>query len=206
MFDVGVAVNSKRTVYEARSKEIWPQNDPNFAIQESRLQAKGSHWSSGKSKDHARSLGPTKTRRHLLRKAFRKLAAHDISTIFFASCQKCGMKCQLLIEGELYDRHPQLEDFAMNRAPALMALLLSGIALMVSGCGNSVFPPPVDVSYRSSLFGIGKVVVITNTSGHHLYNVKVLGRNFKQVSSASVKATDHLAPGGVVAPFIYSLF
>jgi hypothetical protein len=108
------------------------------------------------------------------------------------------MKCQLLIEGELYDRHPQLKDFAMNRAPALMVLLLSGIALMVSGCGNSVFPPPVEVSYRSSLLGIGKVVVITNTSGHHLYNVKVTGRNFKQVSSASVKATDHLAPGGVV--------
>ena len=82
MFRVGVAVNSKRTVYEARSKEIWPQNDPNFAIQESRLQAAGSPWSSGKSKDHARSLGPTKTWRRLLRKAFRKLAAHDISTIF----------------------------------------------------------------------------------------------------------------------------
>jgi|GEM_PF-2209601 hypothetical protein len=142
MFHVGVAVNSKRTINEARSKKIWPQ--------------------------------------------------------FFGSCQKCGMKCQLLIEGEIYDRHPQLKDFAMNRVTALMALLLSGIALMVSGCGNSVFPPPVDVSYRSSLFGIGKVVVITNTSGHHLYNVKVIGRNFKQVSSASVKATDHLAPGGVV--------
>ena len=45
MFRVGVAVNSKRTVYEARSMEIWPQYHPNFAIQESRLQAAGSHWS-----------------------------------------------------------------------------------------------------------------------------------------------------------------
>lgn len=56
MFQVGVAVNSKRTVYEARSMEIWPQHHPNFAIQESRLQAAGSPWSSGKSKDHARSF------------------------------------------------------------------------------------------------------------------------------------------------------
>lgn len=37
-----------------------------------------------------------------------------------------------------------------------------------------------------------------NSSPHHLYNVKVTGRNFKQVSSASVKATDHLAPGSSV--------
>ena len=84
MFRVGVAVNSKRTVKEARSMEIWPQYHPNFAIQESRLQAAGSPWSSGKSKDHARSLGPTKTRRHLLRKAFRKLAAPDLSARFFS--------------------------------------------------------------------------------------------------------------------------
>ncbi len=84
MFQVGVAVNSKRTVNEVRSMEIWPQYDPNFATQESRLKATGSLWSSGKSKDHARSLGPTKTRRRMLRKAFRKLAAPDLSARFFS--------------------------------------------------------------------------------------------------------------------------
>lgn len=70
--------------------------------------------------------------------------------------------------------------------------------MMISGCGTSVFPPPVEVSYRSSWLGAGKVVVLYNSSPHHLYNVKVTGRNFKQVSSASVKATDHLAPGSSV--------
>ena len=71
-------------------------------------------------------------------------------------------------------------------------------ALLVSGCGTSVRPTPVTVTYRPSFLGIGQVVIISNTSSHHLYNVKVVGRNFNQVSSASVKATDHLGPGSSV--------
>jgi len=71
-------------------------------------------------------------------------------------------------------------------------------AVLLSGCNTSALPAPVSVSYRASLFGVGQVVIITNTSSHHLYNVTVVGRNFKEVSSASVKATDHLPPGSTV--------
>jgi hypothetical protein len=70
--------------------------------------------------------------------------------------------------------------------------------LVITSCGKSALPPPVTVSYRDSLVGMGKVMQITNRSGHHLYNVRVIGRNFDQVSSASVRATDHLAPGDTV--------
>jgi hypothetical protein len=48
------------------------------------------------------------------------------------------------------------------------------------------------------LIGVGQVVVLSNKSNHHLYNVKVVGRNFKDGSSASVKASDHLSPGSSV--------
>ena len=79
-------------------------------------------------------------------------------------------------------------------ASCLLALLL----LAPSGCGTSALPPPVTITCRQSLLGVGMVVQISNTSGHHLYNVKVIGRNYQQASSASVKACDHLAPGSVV--------
>ena len=72
------------------------------------------------------------------------------------------------------------------------------VALFTCGCGTSVLPTPVTISYRASVFEIGQVVRITNNSGHHLYNVKVVGRNVQQLSSASVKATDHLSPGETV--------
>lgn len=72
----------------------------------------------------------------------------------------------------------------------VMAILI----LFVSGCGKSALPPPVAVTYRDSLLGIGKVIQITNNSSHHLYNVRVVGRNYEEASSASVKATDHLRP------------
>jgi hypothetical protein len=54
--------------------------------------------------------------------------------------------------------------------------------------------PPVQITYRESLVGIGMVVRIENTSSHHLYNVKVVGRNFKEIQSASVMASRHLRP------------
>ena len=76
-------------------------------------------------------------------------------------------------------------------------MLVTSVSAL-SGCGTSALPPPVKVNFRSSLLGIGKVVIITNNSNHHVYNVKVVGRNFKEVSSASVKATDHLSPGSSV--------
>ena len=72
----------------------------------------------------------------------------------------------------------------------VMAMLI----LFVSGCDKSALPPPVAVTYRDSLLGIGKVIQITNNSSHHLYNVRVVGRNYEEASSASVKATDHLRP------------
>ena len=84
------------------------------------------------------------------------------------------------------------------RRSAILMIGLMFTAIAFAGCGVSALPPPVSVSYRPSLFGMGMVVVITNKSSHHLYNVKVTGRNYNQVSSASVKASDHLLPGGSV--------
>jgi len=76
----------------------------------------------------------------------------------------------------------------------LSTILVAIVLTSHLGCGQSAMPPPVKVTYRKSLVGIGMVVQITNTSGHHLYNVKVVGRNFKDVESASVTATEHLRP------------
>ena len=78
------------------------------------------------------------------------------------------------------------------------AVALRVLILLMTGCGTSVRPTPVTITYRPSVFGVGQVVVITNSSNHHLYNVTVVGRNFNHVTSASVKAADHLAPGGSV--------
>ena len=72
------------------------------------------------------------------------------------------------------------------------------VCALASGCGKSALPPPVTVSYRDSLVGAGKVIQISNNSPHHLYNVRVVGRNFDEVSSASVKAADHLGPNDYV--------
>ena len=86
---------------------------------------------------------------------------------------------------------------------AIVVLFLTA-ALVTSGCdaeGNTFLPrpvPPVTVTYRDSAVGIGKVIQITNNSTHHLYDVKVTGRNMKQNASASVKASEHLAPGETV--------
>ena len=87
---------------------------------------------------------------------------------------------------------------ASHRQITGSGILLLALIATISGCGTSALPPPVTVSYRSSLLGVGQVVVITNNSSHHLYNVSVVGRNFEEVSSASVKATDHLSPGSSV--------
>jgi len=83
-------------------------------------------------------------------------------------------------------------------------VMLVVLAIASSGCdaeGNSFLPrpaPPVTVTYRDSAVGIGKVIQIKNNSSHHLYDVKVVGRNVSQNSSASVKATEHLRPGKTV--------
>ena len=77
---------------------------------------------------------------------------------------------------------------------SLSVAVMAMLTLFVSGCGKSALPPPVTVTYRDSLVGVGKVIQITNNSSHHLYNVRVVGRNYQEVSSASVKATDHLRP------------
>jgi len=79
--------------------------------------------------------------------------------------------------------------------------MLVFIGWMVFGKGSSLFPrpvPPVTVTYRDSLVGVGIVIQIKNDSLHHLYDVKVVGRSLEDPSSASVNATDHLAPGGSV--------
>jgi hypothetical protein len=76
--------------------------------------------------------------------------------------------------------------------------IVIGLALLALFTKTTPLPPPVGVTYRQSLVGMGMVVQITNKSSYHLYKVTVVGRNIKQVSSASVKATDHLSPGGSV--------
>jgi hypothetical protein len=84
------------------------------------------------------------------------------------------------------------------RSTANLVVLLIALIGIIPGCGTSALPPPLSVSYRPSLVCIGQVVVITYNSIHYLYNVKVVGRNFQQVSSVSVKATDNLTPGNSV--------
>ena len=81
-----------------------------------------------------------------------------------------------------------------NRLSSLSVAVMLMLNLLVQGCGVSALPPPVQVTYRDSLVGVGKVIQITNISSHHLYNVRVVGRNYGELSSASVKATDHLRP------------
>lgn len=75
-----------------------------------------------------------------------------------------------------------------------LAFVAFGIAL-ASGCGQAALPPPVQVTYRDSVIGAGKVIQITNTSSRPLYNVQVVGRNFEEGSNASTPATGHLSPG-----------
>lgn len=83
--------------------------------------------------------------------------------------------------------------------PLTVVILISlGIVMMATGCATSALPPPVTISYRDSLLGLGKVVILTNNSSHHLYNVRVIGRNFEERSSASVRAAEHLAPGAII--------
>lgn len=84
------------------------------------------------------------------------------------------------------------------RSTANLVVLLIALIGIIPGCGTSALPPPLSVSYRPSLVGIVQVVVITYNSIHYIYNVKVVGRNFQQVSSVSVKATDNLTPGSSV--------
>lgn len=93
----------------------------------------------------------------------------------------------------------------LRKRPPHTAVLVTATLFLItgSGCnenGQTVLPrpaPPVTITYRDSLVGIGKVIQIKNTSADHLYKVKVVGRNFQQNSSGSVKATDDLAPGDV---------
>ena len=84
---------------------------------------------------------------------------------------------------------------------AAMLLALSALPAILAGCnenGQTALPrpaPPVTITYRDSLVGIGKVIQVTNSSADHLYKVKVVGRNFQENSSGSVKVSDDLAPG-----------
>jgi hypothetical protein len=84
-------------------------------------------------------------------------------------------------------------DLKHVRCGALLALIAA-----LSGCGTSAFPPPVKIDFRDSWVGNGKVIKITNTSTNHLYNVKVVIRNLKQGSIASVRAAEHLSPDSTV--------
>ena len=91
----------------------------------------------------------------------------------------------------------------MNATPSplqtclLLTMLVSLFA--TAGCGTSALPPPVTITIRDSIFdSSSKVIQITNNSSHHLYNVRVVGRNFQDVSSGSVRVTEELRPGSMV--------
>ena len=85
----------------------------------------------------------------------------------------------------------------ISRTCCLLILLVS--LLVVAGCGTSALPPPVTITIRDSILdSSSKVIQISNNSSHHLYNVRVVGRNFKPVSSGSVRATEELSPGSMV--------
>ena len=87
---------------------------------------------------------------------------------------------------------------ATFRNRVLMLPVLAAV-LAVTGCGTSALPPPVTITVRDSIFNSeSKVIQIVNNSSHHLYNVRVVGRSFQEVSSASVKATEELRPGQTV--------
>lgn len=80
----------------------------------------------------------------------------------------------------------------------LLVLGLLTIVGLLSSCDKSLTSPPVEVKVRESRLGEGLVLRITNASSHHLYNVKVIGRNFDEISSASVIAAEHLRPYATV--------
>src|SRR6056297_992167 len=96
----------------------------------------------------------------------------------------------------LQHRRPDMQSSFFKQGA--FGLLLASIILPQTGCGKSVLPPPVDVGYRESLVGLGTVIQITNNSAHHLYNVRVVGRNYESFTSASVKVTEHLTPGETI--------
>lgn len=73
-------------------------------------------------------------------------------------------------------------------------VLLVG-CLVSPGCKQSASSPPLNVTFRASILGQGQVAVVKNNSSHHLYNLKVVGRNSQKGTSASVRVTDHLSPG-----------
>ena len=87
---------------------------------------------------------------------------------------------------------------ATFRNRVLMLPVLAAV-LAVTGCGTSALPPPVTITVRDSIFNSdSKVIQITNNSSHHLFNVRIVGRSFQEISSASVRATEELRPGQTV--------
>lgn len=88
-----------------------------------------------------------------------------------------------------------------KREPVILGafLAIGGMCLFAAGCATSALPPPVTITVRDSILDdSSKVIQIRNDSAHHLYNVLVVGRNFEEVSSASVRAADELRPGEMV--------
>jgi hypothetical protein len=82
----------------------------------------------------------------------------------------------------------------LRQSRTRLVCLVAVLCATPLACKSTVLPPSVTVSFRNSVIGRGKVIQLTNSSNHHLYNVSVICRGVNG-SSASVKATDHLAPG-----------
>ena len=63
----------------------------------------------------------------------------------------------------------------ISRRPAALSLLLS--LLLGVGCSGALEAPPVDIAYRESLVGIGKIVRITNQAETALSALEVRIKN-----------------------------
>ena len=83
----------------------------------------------------------------------------------------------------------------------VLTLLGAGIAWTL---GYKMAPPPITVTFRDSLVGIGKVVILQNPTMHHLYNLRIVVTSPRPSSSdpngksASMRIDDDMEPLEVV--------
>jgi len=82
--------------------------------------------------------------------------------------------------------------------PTSAAVLLLSLALAV-GCSGALEAPPVDIAYRDSLVGIGKIVRITNKAETALTAIEIRIENpngdVKNYSTPSLAAGETLELG-----------
>lgn len=75
----------------------------------------------------------------------------------------------------------------------LLGIVVLVLVVLYLFFNKSPIPPNIQVDFRGSLIGAGKVMMLSNRSGDHYYNVRVKIRGSKG-DSASVIADSDLAP------------